>query len=73
MYIGLHVNYPSFFSDFSATLIFFHRFSQNPQISNFTKIRLVENELFYQTDGRTYMMKLVVAFLSFVKAPTRAQ
>jgi hypothetical protein len=39
MYIGLHVKYPLFLSDFNENLYFLYRFSKNPQISNFMKIR----------------------------------
>jgi hypothetical protein len=48
-------------------------FSKNPQISNFTKISSVGAELFYaedgQTDRRTGMTKLLVAFCNFSNAP----
>ena len=50
MYTGLHVNYPSFLSDFNETLIF-SRDSKKTQTSNFIKIRPVETELF-QADRR---------------------
>ena len=46
IYIGLHVKYPLFLSDFNATWIFSTGFSKNTQISNFMKIRLVGNESF---------------------------
>jgi hypothetical protein len=52
MYIGLHVNYPLFLSDFNETWIFLDRFSRNPKISNFMKIRPDGAEVF-QADGRT--------------------
>jgi len=38
MYIGLHVKYPLFLSDFNETWII-DRFSKNPQVPNFMKIR----------------------------------
>jgi hypothetical protein len=44
-----------------------------PQISNFTKIRPVGAELFHadgQTDSRTDVTKLIVAFRNFANAPT---
>jgi len=46
MYIGLHVKYPLFLSDFNKT-----SFLTDTQISNFMKIRLVGDELFH-ADGR---------------------
>ena len=47
------------------------RFSKNIQISNSTKIRPVEAELFHadgRTDIQTDMMKLIVAFRNFANA-----
>jgi len=45
MYIGLHVKYPLFSSDFNETWISSTDFSKNIQISDFMKIRLVRAEL----------------------------
>ena len=45
---------------------------ENTQISNFTKIRPVAEELFRadgRTDGRTDMTKLIAAFRNFAHAP----
>jgi hypothetical protein len=47
MYIGLHVKYQPFFSDFNETWNFLDRFSKNTQIYNFTKIQPVRAELFH--------------------------
>jgi len=50
---------------------FLDRFSKNPQISNFTKIRPVEAEFFHadrRTEGHKDMTELIGAFHSFVKA-----
>ena len=72
MYIGLHVKYSLFLSDFNESIIFSIEFRQNPQVSNFMKIRPVTTELFHadgQTDGRTDMKKVIVAFRNFTKAP----
>ena len=69
MYIGLHVKYQIFFSDFNETWIFTTDFLK---ILNFTKIRLVGVELFHadmQMDGQTNISKLVVAFRYFAKVP----
>ena len=74
MYVGLHVKYPLFLSDFNESCIFSTGFRKNTQISNFMKIRSVEAELFH-ADGRTYgrrdMTKLIVAFRNFVNAPKK--
>jgi len=51
-YVGLHVKYPLFLSDFNENLNFLGRFSKNPHISNFVEIHPVGVELFH-TDGRT--------------------
>ena len=40
MYIGLHVKYPLFLSDFNETWTF-NRFSKNSEISDFMKISQV--------------------------------
>ena len=52
MYVGLHVQYPSFLSDLNETSIFSTIVLKNPQISNFMEICPVGAELFY-ADGRT--------------------
>jgi hypothetical protein len=54
MFIGLHVKYRLFMSDFNDTLIFWVDFrkKKNPQISNFIEIRPVVAELFH-ADGQT--------------------
>jgi hypothetical protein len=46
MYIGLHVNYPLFLTDFNEILIFATDFRKNHQMSNVAKIRPVGAELF---------------------------
>jgi len=53
MYTGLHVKYPVYFSLLNGTYIFLDRFSDNPQITNFMKIRPLGAKLFHadeQTD-----------------------
>jgi len=67
MYIGLHVKWPLFLSDFNETN-FRDRFSKSSQISDFTKIRPVGAELFH-ADRRTDMTKLIVAFRNYANAP----
>ena len=68
---------PVIFVGFSWTLDILHRFSKQSQISNFIKIRLVGAEMLFhadrqasrQTDGRTYLTKLIVVFRNFANAP----
>jgi len=62
MYIVLHVKYPLFSPECNGTWIFSTDFSENSQISNFTKIRPV---------GRSDMTKLIVAFWNFKNAPKK--
>jgi hypothetical protein len=72
MYIGLHVKYPLFSSDFNENWIFLTDFSNNPQIPNSINIRPVGAELFHkegQTAGQTNMPKLTVAFSSSANTP----
>jgi hypothetical protein len=55
MHTGLHVKHPLRLSDFNETSSSLDRFPKNSQISNFTKIRPVQTELFHadrRTDGR---------------------
>ena len=68
MYIGLHVKYPLFLSDFNDTWVFLDTFSKNLQTSNFMNIRPVVAEMFH-AEGRTNMQKLTVDFHNFAKAP----
>jgi hypothetical protein len=77
-YIGLHVNYPLFFSDFNETEIFSTDFPNN-QISNIMIILPVGADLFHADrrsdggrDGRTDMTKLIIAFRNFVNAPEKS-
>ena len=66
MYIGLHVKYPLFLSNFNETWIFLTVFRKY-QIS--WKSVQWEPSCYTQTDGRTHMMKLIVAFRNFANAP----
>jgi hypothetical protein len=47
MYIGLHVKYPLFLSDFNEIRNFLNRVSKNTQISYLIKIRPVGAESFH--------------------------
>jgi hypothetical protein len=58
-------------SSSKVTVILFG-FSQKAQLSSFIKVLPVAAELFHadgQTDRRTDMTKLIVAFLDFANAP----
>jgi len=52
MYLGLHVKYPFFLSDFNGNLIFSTTSRTALKIQNFIEIRPVGAELFH-ADGRT--------------------
>jgi hypothetical protein len=67
MYVGIHVKYPLFLSDFDETWIFSIYFRKNPQISNFVEIRPVRAEL-YGAYGQTDMTNLIAAFRKFANA-----
>ena len=69
MYIGHHVKYPLFLSDFNETHFFSMHFGKNPQISNLMKIRPAEAE-FYE-DGQTDMTELTVDFSDFATSPPK--
>jgi hypothetical protein len=70
MYFGLHAKYPLFLSEFNKL-----EFSQK-KIEKYSNIKLYENPSggsrvvpCGQTDRRTDMIKLVVAFRNFANAP----
>jgi hypothetical protein len=67
--IGIHLKYSLWLSYLMKwNLNFLDRFSKIAQKSSFRKIRPVRAVLFY-ADGRTDMMKLILAFGNFVNAP----
>jgi hypothetical protein len=68
MYIGFHVKYPLFLSDFNEIWIFFDAFSKNTQIQIFMKIRPLGAELFH-ADRETDVMELIIAFRNLANAP----
>ena len=69
IYIGQHVKYPLFFSDFNESLIFSTNFRKilNYQISWNSVQR--ESSFSMRTEGQTEVTKLIVAFRNFSKAP----
>jgi hypothetical protein len=64
--------YPHFFSGCNETWFLSTVFQNNIQMLNFIKIRPVEADLFH-AEGRTDLMKQVVAFHCFTKAPKQEQ
>jgi hypothetical protein len=68
MYIGFHVKYPLFLSDFNEILNFSTVFSKNIQISYFMIIRPLAAELFH-AEAQTDMTKLTVAIRNYANAP----
>jgi hypothetical protein len=71
MQIGLHVKYTLTLSDFNETRIFWDRFWKK-----YSNIKFHENLSsgsrfipFGETDGRTDMTKLMIAFYSLANAP----
>jgi len=64
-------NVPVLLVRFSWNLNFLDRFSENTQISIFTKHRPEGAECSVQTDGRTDMTSLILASRNFAKAPTK--
>jgi hypothetical protein len=74
MYIGLHIKYPLFLSDFNETLNIFDRFSKDIPVLNFIKIHLVGAELFHadrSRGGQTDVTKPIAAFFfrNFANVP----
>ena len=75
MYIGLHLKYPLFLSDFNQTYIFFIVL-KNTEISNFIQICSVRAKLFHADgqmdrweDRQTDMTKLPVALCNSAYVP----
>jgi hypothetical protein len=68
MWIGIHVKYPLFLSNFNESLIFLTDCQKNTRLSNFIKIRPVAAKLF-QADRQTDIMKLIIAFHNFANMP----
>jgi hypothetical protein len=69
MYIGLHVKYPLFLSDFSETRIFGADFGKILKYQISWKPVQRKPSCSMRTDRRTNMKKLIVAFRNFANAP----
>ena len=69
MFIGLHVKYPTFLSDFSETCIFSTYFGKILKYQISWKFVHGELSCCMRTDRRTDMTKLIVAFYNFANAP----
>jgi len=70
MYIGLHVKYPVFLSDFNESE-FYRQILETYPNAKFHENPFSGNQVVPcgQTDGRTEMSKLIVAFRSVANAP----
>jgi hypothetical protein len=76
IYIVLRVKYPLFLSDFNETWIFWTDFREILKFQIFKNTcsgsRVVPcGQTERQTDGRTEMTKLIVAFRNFANAPSK--
>jgi hypothetical protein len=69
MYIGLHVKYPLFLSDFSETWIFSTDFRKIFKCQVSWKSVQWEPSCSMQTDGRKDMKNLIVVFRNVANAP----
>ena len=69
MYIGLHVKYPFFFSDFNETWIFLTDFQKILIHQILWKSVQWEPSCAMGTDRRTDITKLIVTFRNFANAP----
>jgi len=69
MYIGLHVKYPLFLSDFNDTWIFLIDFLKTLSYQISLKSVQWEPSCSMRTDGRADIMYLIVVFRNFAKAP----
>jgi len=71
MYIGLHVKYPFFWSDFNETWILSTIFWKILECRISCKSVQWEPSCSVRSDGRTDMTKLIVAFHNFANAPKK--
>jgi hypothetical protein len=72
MYIGLHVMYLLFLSDFNPTLPS-KQFSKNTQISNFMKLHPVGAQLFHARGWTDTLDEANTCFSQFCKNAEEAQ
>ena len=68
MYIGLHVKYSSFLSDFNETRIFSTDFRKNAQISDIMKLHSVGAEFFHADRRTDFFDVLLTVHLSLILA-----
>jgi len=71
MYIGLHIRYPLFLSDFNNTLFFTIGIRKILKYQTSRKSAQLEPSSKQTEDRRTDMTKLRVAFRNFAKAPKK--
>jgi len=71
MYIGLHVKYPQFLSDFNETSILSTDCQQIFQYQISCKSVQWEPSFSMRTDGRKDMTKLIFALRSFANEPKK--
>ena len=72
IYVGVHVKYPLFLSDFSETWIFSTQCRKIPKYQISLKSIQWEPRCFMRTGGQAYTTKLIIALRNFANAPTIA-
>jgi hypothetical protein len=70
MFIGLHVNYPLFLSDFNETWIFSTKVRKILKYKSLWKFIQCGPSCFMRTVGQTDTRKIIVAFYNFANART---
>jgi hypothetical protein len=69
MYIGLHIKYPLFLSDFNKIWVSFTDFRKILKHQNSRKPAQWEPSCSTRTEGLICMTKLIVSFRNFAKSP----